>query len=181
MAPTAAGTGLHMNAEPLNQFEAERARIIARNRQKMEAMGVIDAAGKLHSLVLPQSDQPKYINAKKRSKPAASPMLDAPARASRRLRGLAVDSTTAVADTASTTNSSTSSPAQQSSSPAAPAGPKQPAYDLHPNVQYTTPFTLASIGNPGWLFHYQSANHVAPGTYAHISQTVVGRVSTMML
>lgn len=69
MAPATAGTGPQLNDEPLNEFEAERARIIARNRQKMEEMGVLEAAGKMHSTMLPHFGKSKYINAKKRLKP----------------------------------------------------------------------------------------------------------------
>lgn len=41
---------------------------------------------------------------------------------------------------------SNSSPAQQCVSTPATSGPKPPAFDVTPNIQYTTPFTLASIG-----------------------------------
>jgi hypothetical protein len=55
--------------EPENAFEAERARIMAKNRQVMQDMGVMQAADSLKALKQPKH---KYTGVK-RPKPQVSP------------------------------------------------------------------------------------------------------------
>uniref|UniRef100_A0A383VQI9 FYR C-terminal domain-containing protein n=1 Tax=Tetradesmus obliquus TaxID=3088 RepID=A0A383VQI9_TETOB len=163
------------STEPSNAFEAERARIMAKNRRVMQEMGVMQAAASLKALKQPK---PKYAGLK-RPKPKEE-VAEGPARTSRRARGMHAE------DAAG--SDATDADA------AAAAKPAAPRFELTA-TQYAAPFTITSIGvtvlelgqvyRGPWQQQYWSSRgalfrHAYPVGYA-ASKEVFGRTWRMSI
>ncbi|KAF8072585.1 hypothetical protein HT031_000245 [Scenedesmus sp. PABB004] len=124
-----------------NAFEAERERTIARNRAVLAELGVLAAAGELHTAagVARGGGGGGGARAAPGKKKRAPPADEPPARTSRRIRGLTVDG--AAAPPAAPVAAAPPRPPPSR----APDDARAPRFELTATA-YAAPFTLGSIG-----------------------------------